>query len=130
MNGRYFRWCALALILAAAACGGDGGAADGGGDADTTQAAQTNPVPQAGPQTGPAPGTEAADAQPESVMPQAQQPGAQTPIVRSKAERPSRTSPAGQRYSDCVAQARSKSDVEREMIMEACSRLPDAPKRQ
>ncbi|HEX8694318.1 MAG TPA: hypothetical protein VF746_17995 [Longimicrobium sp.] len=130
MNGRYFRWCALALILAAAACGGDGGAAEGGDDVDTTLAPPGNPVPQAGPQTGPAPGTEAADALPESVMPQPQPGGAPTPIVRSEADRPSRASPAGQRYSDCVAQARSKSDAEREMMMETCSRLPDAPRRQ
>ena len=100
---------ALGLMVVSAAACGRGGQAD-----DETQPAGTQPAPtpqeQAAPQTGPNT-PQATDAQP---MP----PPAPTGPV-----------PGARSYATCMADARGKSEGEREVLERTCANLPDAPRR-
>lgn len=114
MNGRYLRWIALAAVLSLTACGG--GDDDASDTADATQetgAAQAAPPPTVDVSGTPPP-------EPEQKGP--------TPIVRSEADRPSRPSPVGQRYTDCMGKAKEAGEGEQAILETSCRSLPDAPK--
>lgn len=120
MNGRDLRWLALAAMLSLAACGGSDAAPDDAGDST-----QDPDAAQVDPQAGPPPTTDVSGTPPPEPEPQGKGP---TPIVRSKADGPSRPSPAGQRYTDCMAKAGEAGEGERALLEASCASLPDAPK--
>lgn len=117
MNGRDLRWLALAAMLSLAACGGSDAAPDAEDPAQDPDAAQVDP------QAGPPPTTDVSGTPPPE--PETKGP---TPIVRSKVDGPSRPSPVGQRYTDCMAQAAQAAEGERALLEASCTSLPDAPK--
>jgi len=119
MNGRNLRWLALAAILSLAACGGS----DAAPDADSAESTQDPDAAQVDPQAGPPPTTDVSGTPPPE--PETKGP---TPIVRSKADGPSRPSPVGQRYTDCIAKASQAGEGERALLEASCASLPDAPK--
>ena len=118
MNGRYLRWIALAAVLSLAACGGGDDDASDTGDATQEPGAAQTAAPGEAPPTVDVSGT---------PPPEPEQKGP-TPIVRSEADRPSRPSPVGQRYTDCMAKAKEAGEGERAILETSCRSLPDAPK--